>query len=179
MLTQAGAIGSINALNSGSAMALSSPLTQAANAALPHPATQVVMGRMQQAAQKGEDTTMTLQLDPPELGRVEIKMSFDKHNKVKAVLTAEKSDTFNLLQRDSHLLEQALRDSGVDADGGLSFQLADSGFDFSGNSNNRGGGHDNGGTGAGSGGDDADIINTTMTWQVDPNTGHMRYNILA
>ena len=84
-----------------------------------------------------------------------------------------------MLQRDSHALQQALQDAGLDADGGsLSFELAQDNHDF-GDGNRRGGGHDSGGTGASSDAGEQDLIETTIAWRTDPETGLTRYNILA
>lgn len=163
---------SFTALSQGPASSL---LASAPQAALPHPGTQMVAATLQRAGAAGESTTMTLQLDPPELGRVEIKMSFDKNSKIKAVLTAEKPETHTMLQRDSSVLERALQDAGLDTQDGLSFELAKEGYTF-GQDEGKGGHGKN--TRAGATGED-DIIQTTMSWDVDPETGHMHYNILA
>lgn len=168
--------GGQNALNSISP--LTSLVTQSQSAAHAHPATHMVATAMQKAAGTGESKNIRIQLDPPELGRVEIKMSFNKDKTMKAILTAERPETFMMLQRDAHVLERALQESGLDvsADDALSFELADDG-DF-----NQDGSHDGNRneTAAGEEGDETqEIIETTMTWHVDPETGHMRYNILA
>lgn len=158
--------------------AASSLLSQAPQAALPHPGTQMVAATLQRAGSSGEDSRITLQLDPPELGRVEIKMSFEKNSKIKAVLTAEKAETYSMLQRDAGILERALQGAGLDTDGGLSFELAQEGYTF-GQDEGRGGSGQNGhGTTAKADGSQ-DILQTTMSWAVDPDTGHMHYNILA
>lgn len=156
---------------------MTSVLTQSHAATLPHPGTQMVAATMKKEASTGEAKNITLQLDPPELGRVEIKMSFGKDKAIKAILTAEKPETFMMLQRDAHILERALQDAGLDAGAGsLSFELAQDNQDFQQN-----GGHDGSRNAANSAGGDNDeeIIETTMNWQVDPATGHMRYNIMV
>lgn len=156
---------------------LTSVITQSQNATQAHPATQMVSATIQKAMKAGEDTNIKLRLDPPELGRVEVKMSIDKDNVAKIVLTAEKPETFMMLQKDSHVLQQALTDSGLDMQGDISFELASDSQDFG-----RDDGQHNNGNGSGrgkSGDDDGMAIETTMNWHVDPNTGHMHYNILA
>jgi len=158
---------------------LGSLVTQANSATHAHPAVQMVAVNIQKMANSGEGKMLALQLDPPELGRVEVRMSFGKDKSIKAVMTAEKPETFMMLQRDVQTLERMLQDMGLDADGGLSFELAEHGFEFDQN-NQRGGGHDEGGTGAGKdGAEPDDIIETTMTWHIDPDNGHTRYDILA
>jgi len=68
--------------------------------------------------------TMTLQLDPVELGRMDIKMKFDKDGGIKAHLTVEKPETLALLQKDSYHLERTLQRSGLNIDdSSLSFDL--------------------------------------------------------
>ncbi len=159
----------------GSLIAL---VNHAQTASQPHPATQMVAATIQKTALNG-DTDLSLQLDPPDLGRVDVRMTFGKDKTVKAVVTAEKPETYMMMQRDAQILERALQDAGLDADGGLSFELAEHGFDFNHN-NQRGGGHDHGGTGSNAqNSGNIEIIETTMTWLVDPETGHTRYDIWA
>jgi flagellar hook-length control protein FliK len=156
---------------------LTSVVTQSQNATQAHPATQLVSATIQKAVKAGDDTNIKLRLDPPELGRVEVKMSIDKDNVAKIVLTAEKPETFMMLQKDSHVLQQALNDSGVDTQGDISFELASDNQDFG-----RDGEQHNNRSGSGRGKDSADnetILETTMDWHVDPATGQTRYNILA
>lgn len=167
-----------SALSSTSALA-TSPVTQANGAAAPHPGSQIVASMMQKNASESGDKVLRLQMDPPELGRVEVHMSIDKNKALKATVIAEKPETHLMLQRDAQLLERALQDSGIDSDGGLSFELAEHGFDFD-QQNQRGGGHDQGGQGAGeTAEDEIELIESTMTFHVDPKTGYMRFNIMA
>lgn len=156
---------------------LTALVSQSQSAAQSHPATQMVAASISKSAISGE-TNLSLRLDPPDLGRVDVRMTFGKDKTVKAVVTAEKPETYIMLQRDAQTLERALQDAGLDADGGLSFELAEHGFDFEQN-NHRGGGHDNGGTGSGDDGEEIEILESTMTWSVDPETGHTRYDIWA
>ncbi len=165
--------GQMQSITQGS---LTSLVTQAQSASQPHPATQVVAATIQKSAANGETKDLTLQLDPPELGRVEIKMSFGKDKAIKAVLTVEKQETFLMLQRDSGALERSLQDAGLDLSEGVSFELADDAHDFSQN-----GRHDESHSGQkGTQSDETGtIIESTMTWAVNPDTGHMHYVIWA
>lgn len=153
-------------------------ITQSQSAAQPHAATQMVSATIQKAVKEGESTNIKLRLDPPELGRVEVKMSIDKDNVTKIVLTVEKPDTFLLLQKDSDALHRAMTNAGLDmsSDDGLSFELASDNHDF----NNP---NDNGRNGNKNGKNDNfaedTAIETTMDWHVDPHTGRMHYNVLA
>lgn len=162
----------------GSMAAMTSVVTQSHAASQPHPGTQMVAVSLKKGAASGEAKNIRIQLDPPELGRVEIRMEFGKDKTVKAVLTAEKPETFMMLQRDAQVLERALQEAGLEADGdSLSFELAQDNQDF-----NQDGRHDGSRNPTGKNGDaegEEEIIETTMTWQVDPESGHIRYNILA
>lgn len=106
-------------------------------------------------------------------------MRFNKENGMKALLTIEKPETLAMLQRDAHALERALQEAGLEIGGdSLSFDLAGEGYDFSHN-----GQHDGQGS-YGKGGDQgADeelvLLETTLDWYVDPETGHTHYSILA
>jgi chemotaxis protein MotD len=65
-----------------------------------------------------------IRLDPPELGRVEVRLSIDASGKTEAHMTADQPETLNLLQKDSSSLTQALRDAGLDvSNSGLNFSL--------------------------------------------------------
>ncbi|PCJ97542.1 MAG: hypothetical protein COA45_09770 [Zetaproteobacteria bacterium] len=154
---------------------LTNVITQAQSATQAHPATQMVSASIQKAVKAGEDTTIRLKLDPPELGRVEVKMSIDKDNVTKIVLTAEKPETYMMLKQDAEILERALNNAGLDTDGDLSFELASEDHDFGQDSKQ---GHGNRQQKPNSSLDE-DIIETTMDWQVDPETGRMHYNVLV
>ena len=154
---------------------LTNVITQSQNATQAHPATQMVSATIQRALRAGDDTNIKLRLDPPELGRVEVKMSIDKDNKTKIVLTSERAETHTMMQKDAEILNRVLSEAGVDTDGGLSFELASDSHNF-----NEGQHHGQSGRGSEQdSNDDLPDIETTLNWQVDPDTGRTRYNILA
>lgn len=160
-------------------VSLTNPTASAHGAAPAHPAVQTVAATIQKLGPEKQDTRITLQLDPPELGRVEVKMSMNKDNAAKVVLTIEKPETYHLLQRDAHLLERALQDSGLNADGsGLEFSLADDGYSFG--RDGGGGGHSGSHGSGGSSGETEDTVAIASPdgWAVDPETGQVRYNAL-
>jgi flagellar hook-length control protein FliK len=65
-----------------------------------------------------------IRLDPPELGRVDVRLSIDAAGKASAHLTADRPRTLDLLQKDSTSLTRALRDAGLDvSQDGLNFSL--------------------------------------------------------
>lgn len=156
----------------------SSLITQAQNAGQAHPATQLVAASIQKSGVNGQDTNITLRLDPPDLGRVDVRLNFGKDKAVQTIVRVENQETLNLLQRDSQILERSLQDAGLETDGGISFEMSENG-DFFDRNNQRGGGHDEGGTGAGEDNDLEEVIETTMTWHIDPESGHTRYNLLV
>ncbi|RMF10905.1 MAG: flagellar hook-length control protein FliK, partial [Alphaproteobacteria bacterium] len=73
---------------------------------------------------KDGNQEFTIRLDPPELGRVDVKMDIAHDGKVNAVVTVDNEKTLQLLQRDQALLERALAEAGLKADSGsLNFSL--------------------------------------------------------
>ena len=65
-----------------------------------------------------------IRLDPPELGRVEVRLSIDATGKASAHLSADQPQTLSLLQKDASVLTRALRDAGLDvSQNGLNFSL--------------------------------------------------------
>ncbi len=85
---------------------------------LPHLAAGMV------AAVSQQQDRLTLQLDPAELGRVEVALRVDDGGKLHAAFAIERPETLSLLQRDARGLEQMLAGSGLQlANAGLSFNL--------------------------------------------------------
>jgi flagellar hook-length control protein FliK len=69
-----------------------------------------------------------IRLDPPELGRVEVRMDVSDDGKVRAHLVIERTETMDLLQRDARALERSLNNAGLDTGrDGLTFSLKDQG----------------------------------------------------
>jgi flagellar hook-length control protein FliK len=65
-----------------------------------------------------------IRLDPPELGRVEVRLSIDSTGKASAHLSADQPQTLTLLQKDAPILARALREAGLDvSQDGLNFSL--------------------------------------------------------
>lgn len=89
----------------------------------PRLVTNQVAVQIQKAAAQGSDR-INIQLKPAELGRVEVQMDVAKDGRVTAVISAERSETLDLLQRDARALQSALNDAGLKADSdSLSFNL--------------------------------------------------------
>lgn len=74
-----------------------------------------------------------MRLDPPELGRIDIRMQVTQDGKLSLIVAAEHPETIDLLQRDARALERSLQDAGLKTDSqSLSFSLKDSGKSFAG-----------------------------------------------
>ncbi|UPT63482.1 MAG: flagellar hook-length control protein FliK [Hyphomonadaceae bacterium JAD_PAG50586_4] len=75
----------------------------------------------------GETTRFELRLDPPELGRVEVKLEVTRDHKVTAVIAADSPQALTELARHARELEQNLQAAGLElSDNGLSFDLRQS-----------------------------------------------------
>gem|GEM_PF-2511709 len=173
------ATGTVHQLNITGPAQLTSLISHAPQTVYPHPAAQMVASIIAKASVNGESKNITINLDPPDLGKVHVKMELGKDNSVKAHMVIEKQETFLMLQRDAHVLERALQEAGMDTGGGLSFELAQDGNLFS-HDDNSGSGN------SGGGGDDGvmetaatETIETRMDWYVDPTTGLTRYDALV
>ncbi len=69
-------------------------------------------------------TQFDVQLDPAELGRIDVRISVDRHGQVTSHLAVERPDTLDMLRRDASSLQRALDDAGLKTgDGGLQFSL--------------------------------------------------------
>jgi flagellar hook-length control protein FliK len=65
-----------------------------------------------------------IRLDPPELGRVEVRLSIDATGKAQASLSADQPRTLDLLKTDAPALTRALREAGLNvSQNGLNFSL--------------------------------------------------------
>jgi len=168
------------------AMHASNPVLNQPAAHQSHPATQMVaVSLTRMATGKGgeaESQQYRLQLDPPEMGRIEVELKFDVGNKVQAMITADKPETLNLLQRDSHALMKALQDAGFDSVGqdNLEFNLSQGQNDSAGgqdrNPNSQNG--QNALLSPDGSGEMMDI-ETSMNLIVDPVTGQQRVNMVV
>lgn len=85
--------------------------------------TQMVALQIQRNAAARVDT-FTMQLEPMNLGRLEIKMKFTRDGAVKAHLIAEKPETLSMLQKDQPQIQRLLQQAGLEVeDNALSFDL--------------------------------------------------------
>jgi hypothetical protein len=75
------------------------------------------------AVQQGVDR-IRMQLNPAELGRIEVRMEINKDGAMRAVISADNKETLDMLQKDARTLERALQDAGLKTDqNALSFSL--------------------------------------------------------
>ena len=79
-------------------------------------------------AQSGKNH-FEIRLDPPELGRIDVRLDVDKDGQVTSHLRVERAETLDLLRRDAPALERALQQAGLKtSDNGLQFSLRDHSF---------------------------------------------------
>lgn len=98
------------------------PASQSADS-LPPQTVQAIAVSIASQSQAGA-RQFNIRLDPPELGRVDVRLMVDATGKAQAHLAADKPQTLELLQRDSDSLTRALKDSGVQLNNnGLQFSL--------------------------------------------------------
>ena len=91
-----------------------------------HPAQPDIASLAFNIAARSQDGTkhFDIRLDPAELGRVDVHLSVDDSGKAQAMLSVEKPQTLELLQKDQPQLERALKDAGLDlTQNGLNFSL--------------------------------------------------------
>ena len=54
-----------------------------------------------------------IRLDPPDLGRINVKLDVDHNGNVRTHLVVDRADTLDLLKRDASSLERALQQAGL------------------------------------------------------------------
>jgi flagellar hook-length control protein FliK len=95
----------------------------AARSSMPAQTTQMIALQIQQNA-AAKVTSFSIQLDPADLGRLDIRMKFEKDGSMKAHMSAERPETLSMLQRDQQHLNRVLQQAGIDVDeNSLSFDL--------------------------------------------------------
>lgn len=82
---------------------------------------------VQRAVQDGNDR-VSIQLNPYELGRIDVQLEIGSEGKLRAKVMVENPATLEMLQKDAKNLEKALQEAGLQTDGdSLTFSLQDSG----------------------------------------------------
>lgn len=86
-------------------------------------------------AVKAGDNQFSMRMDPPELGRVTVKLTFAQNGLVKSQVIAERPETLELLQREVRGLERAVEAGGHKTEpGAISFSLDSGGEESAGRS---------------------------------------------
>jgi flagellar hook-length control protein FliK len=63
-----------------------------------------------------DGNALHIRIEPAELGRIDVRMSFDDKGNLRAVVAADSAAALDLLRRDSGDLDRAMADAGVRAD---------------------------------------------------------------
>jgi len=76
------------------------------------------------ARAKDGDRHFDIRLDPPEFGKIDVRLSVTNGGHAQAHIAADKPQTLDLLQRDQAMLHRALKDAGLDlSNNSLNFSL--------------------------------------------------------
>lgn len=188
LFTSANAANTLPAALGGPQTALTNPLLQNPSAIHAHPAMQTVASLIQKTAKQGESQSLAIQLDPPELGRLNVRMQYDTGEPLKVHIVLEKADTMAMFLRDSHALQTALDQAGLKTDSAsLSFEFSQDGSAFQqalGGGQNQSGSSSSGERWVPSSNQDSDPaqltpLETIMGLSTDPKTGLTRYNLMV
>lgn len=76
----------------------------------------IAIARHASRGPEGSAETLTVRLDPPEHGRIEVRLHFEDGGPLRAVVAASNASTLDLLRRDSADLARALAQAGVSTD---------------------------------------------------------------
>jgi chemotaxis protein MotD len=103
-----------------------SPGPASANA--PHVPVSALAVHIAQQASNGA-RRFDIRLDPPELGRIEVRLDVSREGQVMTHMVVERAETLDLLQRDARQLERALQDAGLNtSEEDMKFSLKDQGL---------------------------------------------------
>jgi flagellar hook-length control protein FliK len=105
---------------------VASPGPALANA--PHVPVSALAVHIAQQASNGA-RRFDIRLDPPELGRIEVRLDVSREGQVMTHMVVERAETLDLLQRDARQLERALQDAGLNtSEEDMKFSLMDQGL---------------------------------------------------
>lgn len=142
--------------------------------------TEQVIVHLHRALASG-DNRLSIQLNPTDLGRIDIKLDMASDGKVQGTVVVSNPSTLDMLQKDARGLERALQEAGLQADpGSLNFSLGgqqqdgssrqaaqNGGFGSSGSVRSISSSQDDNGT-------QPDIPEVSETWVVSPNRVNVR-----
>jgi flagellar hook-length control protein FliK len=95
----------------------------AAPTPLPRAAFEQLAVQIRHAAAAGTER-IEIRMQPPVLVRVHVRLEVDHDHHIRAVISADRSETLELLQRDARHLQRALQQAGLQTDAGsLEFSL--------------------------------------------------------
>jgi flagellar hook-length control protein FliK len=78
------------------------------------------------ASAKSGKSRFEIRLDPPELGRIDVRIHVDNNGQVTSHLTVERPETLQMLRQDANQLQRALDNAGLSTgNSGLQFSLRD------------------------------------------------------
>ena len=171
---------------------MTNPIFTSASAIGTHPSIHAVAKIIEKAASGSEKASqeLTVQLDPPELGRMLVQLSLEKDGVMKVHLLTENQETLNLFQRDAHALKSALDNAGIKIDSSsLTFDMASGGdqsfqqlMGGSQNNNQSGNGQSSRLMGISAGAvdsQDLSTIDTRMDFTPNSLTGNVHYSFWA
>jgi hypothetical protein len=99
-------------------------------ASLPHGAAVTAIGAVIASEAAAGTSRFLIRLDPPELGRIDVRLRFGRDGEVHARLIADRPETASILMRDAAVLERALNAAGMRTDSGVDVMLRDSSSGF-------------------------------------------------
>jgi flagellar hook-length control protein FliK len=115
-----GALNTSARIDGGAVIQLAKAKTDSTIVSTPTEQVNVSLSRML----KSGGSSFEVQLNPAELGKVDIKIDITKDGVVNAVVTSDNPQTHDLLQKDAKQLEKVFQQAGLNTDGGsLNFQL--------------------------------------------------------
>jgi hypothetical protein len=115
----------VSAANTATTQAAAATTGTAPAAAIPIFGLPVAIAARAQAGSNQFD----IRLDPPELGRIDVRLDVDSNGQVSSHVTVDRPETLTLLQSQQPQLERALEQAGLKtADNGLQFTLRDQSF---------------------------------------------------
>jgi flagellar hook-length control protein FliK len=116
------AVGAAGVTATSAAQSTDAAAPSAVRAPLPATPVEQIKVQLAKSALSGNDT-ITVNLHPDDLGRVEIKLEL-QDGQLRATITANNPDTLQLLKNDAANLQQSLQNAGLSTDANaLNFQL--------------------------------------------------------
>ena len=163
---------------------LTNPINNNQAATQAHAATQAVAATIHKNIKDGitGSQSITMRLDPAELGRMDIRMEYKKGDPLKVHLVVEKEDTMNMFMRDKHVLETALNNAGIKTENlSLSFEQNQNAFEqnLNGQQNHQNTNTQTATSLTAKNTELTDTIETKLDIFIDERTGRLHYNMMV